>query len=159
MKFLKTIRFDPSDARVFEQAASPDEWAIPGGFVFSGLREEDLTGKIGQAFGSGFLSLDSFGRSTFASVAEISPDETEALTAVLADHFVAQYGAPSVEEALDAAREEIGFTLGLCRDTPINSVFAMRRFFGDDGEIREEFRLVEPPGEKRHTRIWDIVEE
>jgi hypothetical protein len=42
---------------------------------------------------------------------------------------------------------------------PINSVFTLRRFFDETGEIREEFRTVDPPGEKLHARIWDVVED
>ena len=159
MKFLKTIRFDPSDTHVFEQAAGGDEWAIPGGFAFAGLAEEALTGKRKQAFSNGFLSLESFGRSTFVSVAEVSADQVEGLISRLAEHFAGQYGAPSVEAALPAARDEVNFVLELCREAPINSVFTLRRFFDETGEIREEFRIVNAPGETPHARIWDVVEE
>jgi hypothetical protein len=30
----RTIRLDVSDSQVFEQAALPGEWAVPGGFLF-----------------------------------------------------------------------------------------------------------------------------
>ncbi len=159
MKFLKTIRFDPSDSFVFENAAEPDEWAIPGGFAFAGVSEDVLAGKQRQAFSNGFLSLESFGRSTFVCVAEISPGEAEALVRDLAQHFVGHYGAPSLDDAVPAARAEIDFVLELCREVPINSVFTLARFFDESGEIREEFRIVDPRGEKLHARIWDVVEE
>ena len=42
------------------------------------LPQRTLTGKRKQAFSNGFLSLESFGHSTFTSVAEISPGEAEA---------------------------------------------------------------------------------
>ena len=42
---------------------------------------------------------------------------------------------------------------------PVNAIFALRRFFDEAGEIREEFHLVTPPGDKHHARIWDIVED
>ena len=34
MKLLRTIRLDPSDTFVFEQAAEPGEWAVSGAFAF-----------------------------------------------------------------------------------------------------------------------------
>ena len=159
MKFLKTIRFDPSDSFVFEKAAEPDEWAIPGGFVFAASTEDALAGKSRQAFSNGFLSLETFGHSTFVSVTEVSGERIDTLTRRLAQHFVDCYGAPSLEEAMAVARGEIDFALDLCRDVPINAVFALRRFFDDAGELREELHLVTPPGEKLHARIWDIVED
>jgi hypothetical protein len=159
MKFLKTIRFDASDAHVFDKPAGSDEWAVPGGFAFAGLSEAALTGKRKQAFSNGFLSLESFGHSTFTSVAEVSADRIETLIQGLARHFVDHYGAPSLEEAAPAATGEVNFVLELCRELPINSVVTLRRFFDETGEIREEFRTVDPPGEKLHARIWDVVED
>ena len=159
MKFLKTIRFDPSDTHVFDHAAEPDEWAVPGGFAFAGATEDSLAGKRRQAFSNGFLSLESFGHSTFTSVAEISPGEAEALIENLSRHFAEHHGAPSVEAARPIAREEIEFVADLCRETPINTVFTLRRFFDEGNEIREEFRVVDPPGERLHARVWDVVED
>jgi hypothetical protein len=159
MKLLRTIRFDPSDSFVFEIAAEPDEWAIPGSFAFAGLQESDITGKQKQAFSNGFLSLESYGRATFAAAALVTEEQIGTLTKRLAQHFVDRYGAPSLVEAMPVAQDEIRFTLDLCRDAPVNAVFTLRRFFDDEGEIREEFRIVEQPGEKLHTRIWDVVED
>lgn len=159
MKFMKTIRFDPSDSFVYEKAAEPDEWAIPGGFAFAGAAENTLVGKSRQAFSNGFLSLETFGHSTFVSVTEASAERIDALTRHLAQHFVDCHGAPSFEEATTVAQGEIDFALELCRDVPVNSVFALRRFFDEAGELREEFHLVKPPGEKLHARVWDIVED
>jgi hypothetical protein len=159
MKFLKTIRFDPSDTHVFENAAGTDEWAIPGGFAFAGLAEDAITGKRKQAFSNGFLSLESFGHSTFVSVADISAEQVEALIRGLVQYFVGHCGAPSPEEAATVARSEVDFVLELCRDVPVNSVFTLRRFFDEAGEVREEFRIVDPPGETLHTRVWDVVED
>lgn len=159
MKFLKTIRFDPSDGHVFENAAGTDEWAVPGGFTFAGAAAGELTGKRKQAFANGFLSLETFGRSTFVSVAEIAPEQADAMVRRLADYFTDHHGAPSVEEAMAAAKAEIDFVLELCREAPINSVFSLRRYFDEAGEIREEFRIVDPRREMLHTRVWDVVEE
>lgn len=159
MKFLKTIRFDPSDAHVYENAASVDEWAISGGFVFSGAQEKELIGKTRQAFSNGFLSVESFGHSTFVSVAEISSDQLAELKSKSPSRFVTYLNAPSIEEAQIVVDAEIGFVLDLCEHVPINSVFATTRHFDEAGEIKEEFRIIDAPKEKMHTKIWEIVEE
>lgn len=159
MKFLKTIRLDPSDQNVFAIAANPDEWAIPGGFCFSGFLEVELIGKQKQAFSNGFLSVESFGFSTFVSVAAINQAELDEIKERLAEYFMQYFGAPTLEEARKAASAEVQFVLQMCEGNGINTLFTVKRFFDAEGEIREEFRLVDPPGEKAHARIWEIVEE
>lgn len=157
-KFLKTIRFDPSDTNVFESAAEPDQWAIPGGFYFAGVKEGDLKGKAKQAFSNGFLSLETFGFSTFTSVSEMSADEITNAKHELAKHFVERYGAPDLASAMQVAEQEISFVLEMCAEVPINTVFALGRYFDEAKELREEFRIVEAPREAVHTRVWEIVE-
>jgi len=42
----------------------------------------------------------------------------------------------------------------------INSLFSVQRHFDENGEIKEEFRIIDAPSvEKPHTRIWEVVEE
>jgi len=160
MKLLKCIRFDGSDERIFDIAAAPDEWAVPGGFAFTQLSRDDISGKTRQAFANGFLGLQSFGHSTFVTVKEAGPGEEERLARHLANHFVDRYGAPDMNAALPVAKEEISFTAGLCRHVAINTVFTLRRYFDDDGEIREEFRTIEAPaGPPAHARIWSVVDD
>ena len=50
MKLLRTIRLDPSDTFVFEQAAEPGEWAVPGSFVFWNQDPSSFEGKKRSAF-------------------------------------------------------------------------------------------------------------
>jgi hypothetical protein len=160
MKFLKTIRFDTSDDNVFENAAPGDEWAVSGGFEFSAIPREKLAGKTRQAFANAFLGTSSFGRSTFASVADIEQDELEQVERALAAHFVESYGAPDEAAALPAAREETSFIRDLCRGSLINTVFTVRRYFDDDGEIREEFRTIQAPSSQPlHSKIWSVVDD
>ena len=159
MKFLKTIRFDPSDVQVFDHAANPDEWAIPGGFEFSSLKEAQISGKLKQAFSNGFLSVETFGFSTFVSVAEILQNEREVLTTNLVERFINEFDAPSYPEARLAADAELNYVSEMCEDVPINSIFTVRRFFDEQGEIREEFRVVDAPGLKPHTRVWEVLED
>ena len=143
IRFPLTVRLDDSDTHIFERAAEGGEWAIPGSFVFSNLSADDLTGKTGQAFSLGFLGLASFGWSSLVKVGEMPDAEYETLANSLALHFVARYGAPDIESALPAAREELEFATGLC-EHPLNSIIAVDRTLGDDG-IREQFRLVAAP--------------
>ncbi len=158
MKFLRVIRFDGSDDHVFENAARPDEWALPGGFEFAGIRDEQVVGKTRQAFANGFLGIPSFGRSTFATISEMSGDDHDELLGVLSNRFVEVYGAPSRDDALAAARSEADFVIDLCAGEPVNTVFTLRRIL-EDGEIREEFRIITPPSEPIHTKVWQVVED
>ena len=159
MKGLRTIRFDPSDLHVFEHAAEPGEWAVPGGFAFAAASAPGLTGKARQAFANGFLGLSSFGRSTFATVSEMSDPEFAEVLHGLARYFVTRFGAPDADAALPQARTELGFACDLCADAPINTIFTLRRHVDNSGDIREEFRIVQAPTERAHTRIWDVVQD
>ena len=141
--FPATIRLDDSDTMVFERAAEPGEWAIPGSFVFAGLDPGSLTGKRRQAFASGFLGLASFGWSTLVTVAEMREAEYATLANSLAAHFVARYGAPDIATALPAARQELEFAVSLC-EHPADTVIAIERHVEPDG-IRERFRVVRQP--------------
>jgi len=158
MKFLQAIQFDPSDNNVFERAAIPGEWAVTGGFCFAGVQEGDLTGKVKQAFSNGFFSLATYGFSTFTNVVEITPETVSDLTHSLAERFVEAHGAPDLEIAKGAAEEEISFVLDMCKDVPLNSVFALSRYFDDAGDIREELRIVDAPQEAIHTKVWEIID-
>jgi hypothetical protein len=159
-KFLRTLRLDETDPRVFEVAAEAGEWAVSGAFAFAGLTMEGLSGKRKQAFANGFLGLASFGRSTFATVGEADAAAVTAMERALALHLVAAFGAPDEAAATVAAREELAFVEELCRDVPINTVFAVRRVLAETGEIREEFRRIAPPdGMPRHARVWTIEDE
>ncbi|MEQ1648791.1 MAG: DUF6505 family protein [Hyphomicrobiaceae bacterium] len=157
MRFLRTIRFDETDTRVFGRVAEPGEWAVPGGFEFSRVRAGELSGKMRQAFANGFLGVSSFGRSTFATVGEANADERAYIETALAQHFVDVYGAPDLLQARVAAREEMTFVDDLCASAALNTVLTLRRQFADNGEIREEFRVIAPPSQgPQHTRIWKI---
>jgi len=158
MRFLRVVRFDASDSHVFARSAQADEIAVSGAFEFSNICEADLSGKLRQAFANGFLGLTSFGRATFVVVSEINEIEYEKMIADLARHFIDAYGAPNHGAAEKAAREEAAFATDLCKDNLINTIFAVTRTLDDTG-ICEEFRIIKPPGEGMHTRIWSVVED
>lgn len=159
-KLLRTIRFDDSDTHVFDVAAEAGEWALSGAFEFGALEPDQMKGKVRQGFANGFLGLASFGRSTFATVGEIEDVDIAQIERRLAEHFVARYGAPSLEAAFPVAGDEIQFVLDLCKDVPINTVFTVRRTLDNKGRIKEEFRQIRPPsGEPQHARIWTVEPE
>jgi hypothetical protein len=157
MRFPRTMRLDNSDEQVFALAAAAGEWAVPGGFAFADATPESLTGKAKQAFRNGFLGTMSFGWSTLVAVAEIDDAAYAQVIDALADHFVAAYGAPDRAAALAAAKAEAEFAAGLCQHK-INTLLCIERDFGDTGVI-ERFRVIEPPREAVHAKIWKIVED
>jgi len=140
VKLPRTLRLDASDALIYAPAATPGEWAIPGGFVFADDTEATLTGKRRQAFRAGFLGLASFGWSTLVEVAEATAGDHDAALAALATHLEAAYGAPSRADAEAAAEEELAFAASLC-DHPPGTVLALERSL-EDGALRERFRTL-----------------
>lgn len=159
-RLLKAIRLDVSDAKVFPLAAEAGDWVIPGTFAFRAYTDEGLTGKLRQAFVSGFLSLENFGWSTLATPAEISDEDRERLLTKLCEHFVEEHGAPSIEAARPVAEAELNDTAEIASELDLNALLAISREIDeDDGKIRESFHLVTPPGDAPHTRIWDVTED
>lgn len=160
IKVLKTIRFDQSDDHVFDHPSGVEQIAVPGGFAFAHLAESDVTGKTKQAFANGFLDVENFGRSTFVTVGLVNSDERDLALRSLAQHFVDVYGAPDLDSALEAATAEFAFVEELTSDALINTVFTVRRWFDEAGEIREEFRTIKPPTDKPlHARIWSVEDD
>jgi hypothetical protein len=143
MRLARTIRFDRSDENVFERAAEEGEWAVSGAFEFSNWTEADLAGKRRQAFSNGWLGLDSFGRSTFVAVAEITAAEYERAVECLARHFVAAYGAPSFEAARPVAAEELADMRAMCEDHDPNTLLVVARELVPAG-VSEAFRAIRP---------------
>lgn len=160
MKFLRTIRFDTTDEHAFNAAAAPDEWAISGAFAFAHLNDEEIIGKTKQEFANGFLGLQSFARSTFVTVGEITDEDYTTLEKHLAAHFIDEYGAPNLEAATEAAQEELTDAREICQEAPINTVFAVKRSINEDGEFNEAIYKVNlPTGERPHTQIWQVEDE
>lgn len=141
MKLLRTIRLDKSDTFVFARAAEPGEWASPGGFMFWDGDPAALDGKERAAFRSGFLGLGSFGWSTLAEVAQASGEQVQAAIDSLAHHLLKHHGAPDLETARAAAREEIEVSASLA-DHPLGTVIALQRQTEPDGSVRERFRTI-----------------
>lgn len=157
MKLLRTIRLDASDTFIFETAAEPGEWAVPGAFVFWPQNPDDFTGKARVAFRSGFLGLGTLGWSTLVQVVEASEDDRAAAIELLAQKLVSNFGAPDIDTARRAAGEEIDFAASLA-EQPKDTLVAMHRRV-EDGEIRETFRTLQPRHDGRKpARAFSFME-
>ncbi|HEU0060733.1 MAG TPA: DUF6505 family protein [Hyphomicrobiaceae bacterium] len=156
MKLLRTIRLDASDAFVFERAATPGEWAVPGAFAFSHLNVTELAGKARAAFRSGFLGIETLGWSTLAEVVEASNAERDAAIERLAQQLVQNFGAPDLACARPAAAEEIDFSAALS-DHPKGMLVAVARRW-EDGAIRETFRTLTPSIGPKPLRAYAFLE-
>ena len=142
LKLPRTIRLDPSDTFVFERAAEPGEWAVSGAFAFLSVDVATLGPKQRVALRSGFLGIDSLGRSTLAIVTEATEIERQDMIARLAAQLMAKFGAPDMGTARAAAEEEVAFAASLCDHSP-QTLLALSRSL-EDGEIRERFRTLKP---------------
>ncbi|MDH3665527.1 MAG: DUF6505 family protein [Paracoccaceae bacterium] len=143
MRLARTLRFDESDERVFENPAEPDEWAISGAFEFSDWTGEMLTGKPRQAFANGWLGLESFGRATFVATAQIEQAEYDTLVERLAQHFVDVFGAPDLDAARPVAEDELRFMREMCEDHDPNTLLVVQREMVEAG-VSESFRAIKP---------------
>jgi Family of unknown function (DUF6505) len=156
VKLLRTIRLNASDTFVFEKAAEPGEWAVSGAFAFWNRDAASLEGKARSAFRSGFLGISTLGWSTLVQVVEASKDDRLALVDTLARQLVANFGAPTINDAVAAAEEEITFAESLCTQ-PQDTLIAVHRTF-EDGAVRESFRTLLPRSGPKPARAFSFVE-
>jgi hypothetical protein len=156
MKLLRTIRLDPSDTFVFDQAAEPGEWAVTGAFMFADVDPSTLEGKTRAAFRSGFLGVASLGWSTLVQIVEASAVDRAALVERLAQQLVANFGAPDIGAARAAADEEVTFAESLCNH-PSDTLIAVHRA-SEDGDVREAFRTLHPRGDRKPMRAFSFLE-
>jgi hypothetical protein len=156
MKLLRTIRLDVSDTFVFEKAAEPGEWAVPGAFAFWDRDAAALEGKARSAFRGGFLGVASLGWSTLVQIVAASDADRQAVVDTLAQQLVANFGAPTLAEARAAAEEEVTFAETLCSQ-PQDTLVAVHRSF-DNGEVRETFRTLRPRNGQKPARAFSFLE-
>lgn len=164
LKLPRTIRLDPSDTFVFESPAEPGEWAVTGTFMFWDQDVAALTGKARASFRAGFVGVESLGFSTLVVVTPATEADRASAVDALAQHIHGRFGAPSLEAARDAAREELAFAASLCQGED-GTIIALHRTL-EGGKIREQFRTLsrrDPAlaGADRlhaHARAFEFVE-
>ena len=156
MKLLRTIQLDPSDTFVFDKAASPGEWAVPGAFYFWDGDPAFLEGKLRNAFRSGFLGVDSLGWSTLVQIVEANEEERAGVVDALARRLMENFGAPDIDAAKAAADDEVTFAQSLANQ-PADTLIAIHRSY-EDGEIREAFRTLRPRNGPKPLRAFSFLE-
>jgi len=156
MKLIRTIRLDPSDTFVFDRAAGPGEWAVTGTFVYADGDPSALQGKARAAFRSGFLGVASLGWSTLVQIVDADDQDRLAAIDTLAKQLVTHFGAPTIEDAVAAAKEEFEFAASLCNH-PLDTLIAMHRSH-DGGEIREAFRTLRPKDGPKPMRAFAFLD-
>ena len=156
MKLIRTIRLDASDTFVFEKAAEPGEWAVSGAFVFWNRDPATLEGKARTAFRSGFLGISTLGWSTLVQIVDASADERIAVIDILAKQLVANFGAPTIGDAVAAAEEEVAFVESLCTQ-PNDTLIAVHRMF-EDGAVHESFRTLRPRSGAKPARAFSFMD-
>ena len=156
MKLLRTIRLDPSDTFVFHRAAEPGEWAVCGTFVFWNADLSALEGKARALFGGVFRGVATLGWSTLVQVVYASESDRAALVDALARQLCDHFGAPALAQARAAAEQEVAFAASLC-DHPLDTLLALHRTH-QDGEIREQFRVLRPRGGPKPLRAFSFLE-
>jgi hypothetical protein len=156
MKLLRTIRLDPSDTFVFEKAAEPGEWAVPGSFVFWSHNPSAFEGKARSAFRAGLLGIGSLGWSTLAQIVEVNDAQQAEAIEMLANRLVENFGAPDLALARLSASDEIAYAASLC-DHPLDTLVAVHRTYEDDS-IRETFRTLRPRNGPKPLRAFAFLE-
>ena len=156
MKLIRTIRLDPSDTFVFDNAAEPGEWAVSGAFRFWNEAPAELTGKARAAFRSGFLGVASFGWSTLVQIVEATESGRAQVVEALVRQLVKFCGAPDLDAARAAAAEEVEFAGSLC-EHPVDTLIAVHRSC-DGSEIREAFRTLTPRSGPKPLRAFSFLE-
>jgi hypothetical protein len=156
VKLLRTIRLDPSDTFVFEQAAEPGEWAVSGAFVFWNSDPAALEGKARTAFRSGFLGVTTLGWSTLVQIVDATESDRLEVVDGLAAQLMTKFGAPTRDDAVAAAEEEISFAESLCTQAS-DTLIAVHRTF-EDGAVRESFRTLRPRGGAKPARAFSFLE-
>jgi len=157
MHLAKTMRLDISDTKIFPNPAETGEWAITGTFSYVDVDYGGLNSKEKIAYKSGWLGLGSFGRSTLVCVTVIKEFEHQQIIRQLSEYIFSQFRAPSMLEALDAARLEISDMAALC-DHPTGTILAIGREV-DEKEITEQVRKIQSSNDDNHARIWEIISE
>ncbi len=134
MKFLKAVRLDDSDARIYAQeggAAGDGEWVVSGGYAVCDLASGHRRAPC--HCDTTFIAVKSHGRCTIAEVVDLDPAAYDEIRARLTRHLLDDLGAPSIEAALEAAEDECAYTAELAGGFPDEVWITVKREPTADG--------------------------
>ena len=134
IKFLKAVRLDDSDARIFAGeggAAEDGEWVVSGGYAVCDLAQGHRAARC--HCDSTFVAAGARRRCTLAEVAEIDEAAYAQVKQALSRHFLEELGAPTVEAARTAADDECAYTADLAGGFPADAWITVRREPTADG--------------------------
>ncbi len=134
MKFLKAVRLDDSDARIYAQeggAAEDSEWVVSGGYAVCDLANGHRRAPC--HCDTTFIAVKSRGRCTIAEVVALDPAVYDEIRAQLTQHFLDDLGAPSIEAAREAAEDECAYTAELAGGFPDEVWITVKREPTADG--------------------------
>jgi len=134
MKFLKAVRLDDSDARIFAGeggSAEDGAWVVSGGYAVCDLAQGHRTTRC--HCDSTFIAAGARQRCTLAEVAEIDDAAYEQVIQALSRHFFEELGAPTIEAARAAAEDECAYTADLAEGFPAEAWITVSREPTADG--------------------------
>ncbi len=138
-KFLRAIRLDDSDDRLFRThgAAREGDWLVSGGYAVCDFANAPKCDPRCHCESS-FLALEARSRCSIAEVVEVTDEDLESHTDALAWFLVKGWGAPSWEVARRVAEEEVRHTAGVCESLPADVWISVKRTPSDGGAAVEE---------------------
>jgi len=134
MKFLKAVRLDDSDDRLYADeggAAVDGEWVVSGGYAACDLARGHRTARC--HCDTTFIAAGARRRCTLAEVAEIGEAELERVRQALVRHFLEDLGAPTPAAAAAAAEDECAYTADLAAGFPAEVWLTVKREPTEDG--------------------------
>jgi hypothetical protein len=137
MKFLKAVRLDVADSRIYAQegAAEDGEWLVSGGYaVRSGKRAHF---RPNCHCDTSFIGLKTHGRCTIAEVVEIDEATYREHLEMLTRNFFVDLNAPSEEVA-----RQVAYTADLCESFNAETWITVKRTAKADGEGFDEHYQV-----------------
>jgi len=134
VKFLKAVRLDDSDDRVYAAeggAARDGEWVVSGGYAACDLAAGH--GRTPCHCDTTFIAAGSARRCTIAEVADIDAETYGTVCSALAEYLFRELGAPDEPAARAAAEDECAYTAELAAGFPPEVWITVRREPSDDG--------------------------
>jgi hypothetical protein len=128
MKFLKAVRLDDSDARIYAEecgAAEDGEWVVSGGYAVCDLAMGHRRSPC--HCNTSFIAVESHGRCTIAEVADIDSGTYAHLADQLAQYFLNDLGAPTPESAREAADDECAHSAEIAAGFPAEGWITVTR--------------------------------